>query len=50
MDWVALIDRLHAPLSVLMFLLFAGIAVWTFAPRRRARMDDNARIPLRDDR
>ena len=50
MDWVSLIDRLHAPLSVLMALLFAAIVAWTFAPRRRAQMDESARIPLRDDR
>jgi cbb3-type cytochrome oxidase subunit 3 len=49
MDWLALIDHLHAPLSMLMVFLFAVILAWTFAPHRRAQMDDSARIPLRDD-
>ena len=50
MDWLALIDRLHAPLAVLMVVLFCGIVAWAYAPRRRKQMDDSARIPLRDDR
>ena len=50
MDWLALIDRLHAPLSVLMIVLFCGIIAWAYTPGRRKQMDDCARIPLRDDR
>jgi cbb3-type cytochrome oxidase subunit 3 len=49
MDWLALIDRLHAPLSALMLVLFCAIVAWAYAPRRRAQMEDSARIPLRDD-
>lgn len=49
MDWIALIERLHSPLSVLMLALFCAIVLWTYAPRRRRQMDDSARIPLRDD-
>ncbi|MGO8916096.1 MAG: cbb3-type cytochrome c oxidase subunit 3 [Stellaceae bacterium] len=50
MDWVALVGYLHAPLSVLMLVIFCAIVAWTYAPRRRRDMDDSARIPLRDDR
>ena len=50
MDWLGLIERLHAPLSVLMLVIFCAIVAWTYAPRRRAQMDDSARIPLHDDR
>lgn len=49
MDPLALVDRLHAPLLVLMLVIFCAILAWTYAPRRRQSMDDNARIPLRDD-
>ena len=49
MDWLGLIDRLHAPLSVLMLVIFCAIVAWAYAPRRRAQMDDSAQIPLRDD-
>ncbi len=49
MDWLALIDRLHLPLSVLMVVIFCAIVAWTYAPRRRQHMDESARIPLRDD-
>jgi cbb3-type cytochrome oxidase subunit 3 len=49
MDLSALVDHLHAPLSVLMTLLFCGIVWWAYAPHRRREMDENARIPLRDD-
>lgn len=49
MDWLALIERLHSPLAVLMLVLFCAIVAWTYAPRRRRHMDDHAQIPLRDD-
>jgi cbb3-type cytochrome oxidase subunit 3 len=49
MDWSALFAELHTPLSVVMLILFCGIVAWTFAPKRRAQMDEQARIPLRDD-
>jgi cbb3-type cytochrome oxidase subunit 3 len=50
MDWQQLIDRLHAPLALVMLALFCAIVAWTYAPARRRRMDESARIPLRDDR
>jgi cbb3-type cytochrome oxidase subunit 3 len=49
MTWLDLIDRLHAPLSLLMLVLFCAIVAWAYAPRRRQQMDESARIPLRDD-
>jgi cbb3-type cytochrome oxidase subunit 3 len=49
MTWLALVDRLHAPLSLLMLVLFCAIVAWAYAPRRRRLMDESARIPLRDD-
>ncbi|MDH3667081.1 MAG: cbb3-type cytochrome c oxidase subunit 3 [Paracoccaceae bacterium] len=33
-----------------MFLIFVGIIVWTFRPGSRAKHDDIARIPFRNDR
>jgi cbb3-type cytochrome oxidase subunit 3 len=50
MDILALIDHLHAPLAVLMLVIFCVIVVWAYAPQRRKQMDESARIPLRDDR
>jgi cytochrome c oxidase cbb3-type subunit IV len=29
--------------------VFVGIVVWAYWPRRKAAMEDHARIPLRDD-
>ena len=49
MDFLSLIDHLHAPLSVLMLAIFCGIVAWAYAPRRRKEMDECAQIPLRDD-
>jgi cbb3-type cytochrome oxidase subunit 3 len=49
MDLSALIEHLHAPLSVLMLVIFSLIVVWAYAPQRRKEMDEQARIPLRDD-
>jgi cbb3-type cytochrome oxidase subunit 3 len=49
MDWLALVERLHAPLSVVMLVVFCAIVAWAYAPRRRKDMDESARIPLRDD-
>jgi cbb3-type cytochrome oxidase subunit 3 len=50
MDWLAFVDQLHAPLAVLMVVIFCAIVAWAYTPQRRAQMDDSARIPLRDDR
>jgi cbb3-type cytochrome oxidase subunit 3 len=50
MSWLDLIQELHAPLAVVMLAIFCAIVAWAYAPRRRAEMDEIARIPLRDDR
>ena len=49
MDMSGLVERLHAPLSVLMLIIFCAIVAWAYAPQRRREMDERARIPLRDD-
>jgi cytochrome c oxidase cbb3-type subunit IV len=32
------------------FVLFIGIIVWAFWPKRRKQLEDHAQIPLRDDK
>jgi len=49
MDLLAVIDHLHAPLSLLMLAIFCAILAVTYAPSRRRDMDRHAQIPLRDD-
>ncbi len=34
---------------VWMMILFVGIVVWVYWPGRRTEMEDNARIPFRDE-
>ena len=34
---------------VWLLLLFAGIIVWVFWPRRKKELEDQANIPFRDD-
>ena len=34
--------------GVWLMALFAGIVIWVFWPSRRREMEDNARIPFRD--
>ena len=34
---------------VWLIILFAGIVVWVYWPGRRRQMEDNARIPFRDE-
>ncbi len=50
MDWSSFVEHLHSPLAVVMLVVFCLIVAWAYAPHRRARLDDDARIPLRDDR
>jgi cbb3-type cytochrome oxidase subunit 3 len=35
---------------VWLLLLFAGIVLWVYWPRRKAMMEEHARIPLDDDK
>ncbi|MFO1072832.1 MAG: CcoQ/FixQ family Cbb3-type cytochrome c oxidase assembly chaperone [Geminicoccaceae bacterium] len=39
----------QAALAGWTFLLFVGIAAWVYWPSRKSEMDDNARIPFRDE-
>ena len=43
------IDIVRPLLSIVMFVLFVAIILWTYAPRRRPRLDEDGRIPLRDE-
>ena len=49
MNWFDFAMMLRPLMLVLMTAIFAGIALWAYAPRRRARLADHAVIPLRDD-
>jgi len=35
---------------ILFMIAFAGVVVWTFAPRRKREMDEASRLPLDDER
>lgn len=43
------IDAVRPLLSIAMFVLFVAIILWAYAPRRRHRLAEHGRIPLRDD-
>jgi cytochrome c oxidase cbb3-type subunit 4 len=47
----ALADNLYPVFVILFMALFIGIVVWAWWPSRRqkARMQDHAEIPFRDD-
>ena len=34
---------------VWLIILFVGIVVWVYRPSRRRQMEDDARIPVRDE-
>ena len=36
-------------MTVVMFLIFVGIAVWAYSSRARARFDEAAQLPLEDE-
>jgi cytochrome c oxidase cbb3-type subunit 4 len=36
--------------TALLTVLFVGICVWAFSPRRRKQFDEMARMPLEEDR
>jgi cbb3-type cytochrome oxidase subunit 3 len=42
-------NDLHAALTVLFFLLFVGIVVYTYSKGQKSKMDEAAQIPLKDD-
>jgi cbb3-type cytochrome oxidase subunit 3 len=49
MSGAELISHLQGILLTLTVVIFCGIAAWAYSPKSRKSMDDNARIPLRDD-
>ena len=49
MDLLALYGVLRTLWVVLFMLLFVGIVWWAFRKRRRARLQDHAMIPFRED-
>jgi cbb3-type cytochrome oxidase subunit 3 len=42
-------NDLHAALTVLFFLVFVGIVVYTYSKGQKSKMDEAAQIPLKDD-
>lgn len=42
-------NDLHAALTVLFFLVFVGIVVFTYSKGQKSKMDEAAQIPLKDD-
>ncbi len=49
MDPMQLSHILGTVSTVWFFLFFVGMLAWVFWPSRKARMDHQAQIPLRDD-
>lgn len=49
MDLLALSETAAPYLLLLMFAIMIGIFVWTYAPSRRAALEDAGRLPLRDE-
>lgn len=50
MTWESFYAFMSSLWVVWFVLLFSGIVAWAMWPSRRARFEDNARIPLRGDR
>ncbi len=42
-------DLLRPLWVVWLMLIFLGIVVWAYWPKRKAEMDDHAQIPFRED-
>jgi len=49
MNGAEFLSHLQGVLLVLTVVIFCGIALWAYSPKRRKQMDDSAQIPLRDD-
>ena len=47
--WTALLPVLKQFWGIWLMALFVGIVVWVFWPSRRKQMEDDARIPFRDE-
>ena len=50
MELDALYGALRSLWTLWFMALFIGIVTWTFWPRRKQQLEDQATIPLRDDR
>ena len=48
-DFLQLLVAVRPFLVVVMFAIFTALILWAYSPRRRAHLDECARIPLRDD-
>jgi cbb3-type cytochrome oxidase subunit 3 len=44
-----ILSAIRPALVVVMFAVFATLVLWAYSPRRRDRLAECARIPLRDD-
>ncbi|MCA0451209.1 MAG: cbb3-type cytochrome c oxidase subunit 3 [Proteobacteria bacterium] len=49
MDKQEMMSLIGSVQMVWLVVFFAGLIAWAFWPTRRAEMDRNSRIPLRDD-
>ena len=49
MAWQDIYAAINSLWVVWLLVLFVGIVVWVYWPKRKRSMDDSARIPLRDD-
>ncbi|HET7158101.1 MAG TPA: cbb3-type cytochrome c oxidase subunit 3 [Burkholderiales bacterium] len=43
------VNTLRAILTLVCFLIFAGIVVWAWSSAQRKRFDEAARVPLEED-
>ncbi|MEZ5593722.1 MAG: cbb3-type cytochrome c oxidase subunit 3 [Gammaproteobacteria bacterium] len=39
----------HAVFTVILFLIFIGIVIWAYGPKRKAEFDEAARLPFADE-
>ena len=39
----------HALFTVLLLIIFIGIVIWAFGPKRKKYFDEAARLPFADD-
>lgn len=49
MDWLDIYVALRSVWTVWFTLLFVGIVAWAFWPSNKAKLEDRALIPLRDE-
>jgi cytochrome c oxidase cbb3-type subunit 4 len=45
----SLVEFLRGFWGIWLMLIFAGIVVWTFWPSRRKELEQQSRIPFKDD-